>query len=580
MDKKTLTRRIRFERPEPPEGFDGRIDRLLDRLTREEIPMKRRYRLSTVVLAAALAALLLAGAALAARELDLFRLNERYDNPIRPLEGAAELVETALGRAEDDLATLTVEEAVCDGGSVMALLRVAAKDPERYVLFCDALDKTPEDEYIVETVPHDGVETRRVTGRRDGRVILNYWPGLTVDGFDMDSFDDERQEDDSVLIWVKARPDGGEESFAGESGGDAGTAACEARVTLWVNGSEDRATLAVPFMIARGGGETRIALVPADDGLERFRVLRGVVTFTPIAGYVTLDYAYEETPDEPMGVDLRFYDAEGVRLGDGDSTECVELGDGVFRFTGQIQSFPAVPETLYIEAKVIGEDRVLGRVACHLDGNGDMSLPTMETPAVRETFAVIRPEDGWTRPPLKLLSAVIRSSGETLIHYAADLSGEEAVADWTILDGDGVPYRIMGSTAGSQRLIDEGERGWLSVALRLSDERLASAMEAGDPVPVTLEARLPGMEEPLRFAGRLAPMTFTSTRPGDGPDINGTMAEMRLLLPVDPARVFVDADGGYYHTRPSCRCVNPRGVTLEAAREAGRRPCPYCCAEE
>ena len=59
-------------------------------------------------------------------------------------------------------------------------------------------------------------------------------------------------------------------------------------------------------------------------------VLRGVVTFTPIAGYVTIDYAYEETPDEPMGVDLRFYDVEGVRLGDG--RVAGPDGDGVVRF--------------------------------------------------------------------------------------------------------------------------------------------------------------------------------------------------------------------------------------------------------
>ena len=32
----------------------------------------------------------------------------------------------------------------------------------------------------------------------------------------------------------------------------------------------------------------------------------------------------------------------------------------------EMQSFAEVPETIYLEAKVIGEDRTLGRVECRL----------------------------------------------------------------------------------------------------------------------------------------------------------------------------------------------------------------------
>ena len=63
-----------------------------------------------------------------------------------------------------------------------------------------------------------------------------------------------------------------------------------------------------------------------------------------------------------MGIDFHVYDADGERVAvQGGSRS--EVGDAC-RLQLEIQSFDEVPDKIYLEPKVIGEDETLGKIEC------------------------------------------------------------------------------------------------------------------------------------------------------------------------------------------------------------------------
>ena len=92
------------------------------------------------------------------------------------------------------------------------------------------------------------------------------------------------------------------------------------------------------------------------------------VSFTKVRAYLTVDYDYEEQPDEVMGVWLHPYDGEGNPIHTG-SGVCYGPDEGeklgFYRQQDEMQSFDAIPDVIVLEAKVIDGDP-LGRVACRL----------------------------------------------------------------------------------------------------------------------------------------------------------------------------------------------------------------------
>ena len=115
-----------------PDTFRHQLRSTLNGL--EEVKMKKRTKVSTLLIAAALAVALLAGAGIAATKLGVFHMLDTAE-PILPLEGAEALVGTNLGTVENDVAKLTVEQAVFDGQGALVQLRIAPKDAEKYVMF-------------------------------------------------------------------------------------------------------------------------------------------------------------------------------------------------------------------------------------------------------------------------------------------------------------------------------------------------------------------------------------------------------------------------------------------------------------
>ena len=397
---------------EVDEDFHLRLRSTLDGL--EEKDMKKRN-LTAILLAAALIVALLAGAGIAASRLGVFHMLDSAD-PIVPLEGAQELVGTNLGAVENDLVKLTVEEAVFDGQGALVQCRLSPRDTERYAMFNSFMQDAPEEEYITETVPaevaegsqeietDDGVYTiineaehsllfngvpiefpaswdaaqaanipvyeengaiyygdyreYRVLGRRDGRQTIDYWISVYTgdDRIELDAYDAEGQADGSVLVWCSG--------FADEKL-DAEEIEVHVIGEISVDGV-DTMLDEIAFTLPKTDAERRCSLQPVGEGKgERFEILSGSIIFTKVRAYMALDYSYEQAETgEEMGIDFRLYDGDGNRITTG-AGNCTEV-DGVWHWNMEMQSFAEVPETIYLEAKVIGEDRTLGRVECRL----------------------------------------------------------------------------------------------------------------------------------------------------------------------------------------------------------------------
>ncbi|MGN1006157.1 MAG: hypothetical protein ACI4O8_06560 [Aristaeellaceae bacterium] len=398
---------------EVDEDFHLRLRSTLNEL--EETDMKNRKNLAVIILAAALIVALLAGAGIAASQLGVFHMLDSAD-PIVPLEGAQELVGTNLGAVENDLVKLTVEEAVFDGQGALVQCRLSPRDTERYAMFNSFMQDAPEEEYITETVPaevaegsqeietDDGVYTiineaehsllfngvpiefpaswdaaqaanipvyeengaiyygdyreYRVLGRRDGRQTIDYWISVYTgdDRIELDAYDAEGQADGSVLVWCSGFAD---EKLDAEE--------IEAHVIgeISVDGV-DTMLDEIAFTLPKTDAERRCSLQPVGEGKgERFEILSGSIIFTKVRAYMALDYRYEQAEKgEEMGIDFRLYDGDGNRITTG-AGNCTEV-DGIWHWNMEMQSFAEIPETIWLEAKVIGEDKTLGRVECRL----------------------------------------------------------------------------------------------------------------------------------------------------------------------------------------------------------------------
>lgn len=391
---------------EAPEDFRVRLSETLDNL--EERDMKKRYKFTTTLLAAVVAALLIAGAAFAAERLGVFRILD-YANPIRPLEGAEEMVSGNLGSAEDEYLKLTVEAAVYDGQGALVELRLTPRDPERFAVLNDLMQDIDERVYEAETVPvpvpedldeaeylasvgrtaedafveKDGVryfnpedQMCYAIRRTDGKTLLNYdVEGLLpeVDGpaaKDMrvepdnylDSWDGEEQADGSVRIWGSG--------FAGRPMGD--SLRLDVVCGYRIEDGEYR-SLSLPVTLVKTEDTRRVKLVPEGEAeLEGFRLRNAEITFSRIRGYLTVEYDFLYRDAKDMGMDFRLYDPAGDEItagnGHGGWDDMTPGQWETILASQEIQSLDALPEAVELEVFRIGEEGTLGRIRCRVVG--------------------------------------------------------------------------------------------------------------------------------------------------------------------------------------------------------------------
>ena len=377
---------------EVPEYFHRQLLESLEGLEEEnKMVIQKRKKLTTTLIAAIVAILALTGGALAARELGVFKMLTSGSTPIVPLEGAADMVETDLGFAENDLVRLTVEEAVYDGQGALVQLRFEPKvDTEKYALMSAALDSSwgwGDSEYVVGEEEANGNIRWHFMGRKDGReqIDCNVKAVLTdAEGnqIDFGYWNGERQPDGSLILWST----GSSEAPFGERVTLRVEPSVELRVKWdektasgeWIEVDESEAfephEMEPIEATVKCSTEQRYLALNPQNRLERVEVLRAGISQSLVRGYLTVEYAYEPLPEELMGITFHLCDAAGNWISESHGSHFEE--DGLFYSTMEIQSFEELPETLYLEVNVI-DGPSLGRIECKVE---EADVPVVTAP--------------------------------------------------------------------------------------------------------------------------------------------------------------------------------------------------------
>lgn len=397
---------------QPDDDFRLHLRQTLDGL--EEKQVKKKYKVSTVLIAAALLIALLAGAGIAASQLGIFDFLNTAD-PIVPLPGAEELVATNLGTSENEYAVLTVEEAVFDGQGVLVKCRLSPKEADSFALFNAFMQDAPVDTYITESVPAEvmegvqeqineaGVETIinengvqrllingveaeipasreeaqqaglpvykedgklcyadymdfRVLGRRDGKQMLGYWIGMeTSDEMITQDTSNTLSEGSDIIWWC-----------SGTAGEVLNADAVEVQVQGEISLNGDPVSMeAITFTLPKSEDERIYSFVPAAEGFgEDFEILNCSISCTRVRGYLKIDFCFDKAVYGDVDVKIDLYDAQGNSIPTG-SGSCGESG-GIWHWNMEMQSFDEIPESIFLEARVIGADQPIGRVECKL----------------------------------------------------------------------------------------------------------------------------------------------------------------------------------------------------------------------
>ncbi len=381
---------------------------------KEEKDVKRKISFS-MVLAAVLA---LAGlTAFAIGGSNLFKNMETRLNPILPLNGAQELIQTNLGKSENDYAVVTVEEAVFDGHGVMVLVRIAPKNAETYALYNEMLQDYDEELYVTEDLPVpvpdgsmfviergreieicnengecvlivDGEQTdiptsketavqmqlpvytmdgrayyagmfdSVVIGRKDGKQIIDYWVSVIFDDVEMmmNSREALLQADGSVLIWY----DGFQNGEMPEN--------LQVTVKSHTAVKGDVQTLDdIAFGMHLCEPDKEIRLIPENAEIgDEFTLLSAEISFTKIRGYFSCEYLSENKERSMM---IFLYTAkDGCK--DKEITsgnryiDVAQMKDDTYRLYSEIQSFDEIPDEVIIEVREGFTDSVIGSTVC------------------------------------------------------------------------------------------------------------------------------------------------------------------------------------------------------------------------
>jgi len=410
--------------PVPKHLADG-VDRILSSLDdREERPIVKKKISVSFVLAAVL--IIASMAALAAGNLNLFRDMVNMANPILPLEGAEEMIETDLGSVENEYVTVTVEEAIYDGQSVMTLVHITPKDTEKYAMLNAFLQETPEKIYNTETRPvkapeggsswemdgnqyefvnENGVVSFKVNGeetelpadlktaedmglpmylengdlyyadqfefavtdRKDDREMIDWWAGMIIVDENAENAEELGEGyESSHTMDAEEQPDGSVLVWSDRSAEHSmpDTIKIKVKSGITVEGQEIAMDDLV-FEISKAETEKKVTLIPEDGRInDCIEVLSAEISLTKVRGYLTVDYTYDPEDEEQMGIFMHLRDGDGNPINSG-SGWTKELEDNHYRELLEVQAFEDLPGTFTIEAKAIDGD-VIGRCVCRI----------------------------------------------------------------------------------------------------------------------------------------------------------------------------------------------------------------------
>lgn len=395
------------------EAFRLRLRHTLNGL--EDKKMKKKYRLSTVLIAAVLLVAVLAGAGVAANELGVFHLLTDTAQPILPLEGAEQMVEKSLGHSENEYARLSVDQAVFDGQGLLLQCRLTPKDTEKYALFDAFMQNADEEHYIIEetldevntgelawvfgtqayqlnsengeysltcdgksvSIPQSMEEAnergvlffekdgklyysytiRNVIGRKDDKEIMGYWiSGKENDGLITIDTADAREEADGSIVWW----------MSGMSDTTLDSDRVNVSVSAYVQLGEEKYPLDdVTFEMPKIVQERKYSIVPVDDTFDTyFDEFSGSIVFTKVRGYLTLECSYPVAADEEMDVSFQLCNLDGEEINVGSGYAYEDSGKLIWRMV--MQSTEEIPERILVQAVKAGDGDCITQVECKL----------------------------------------------------------------------------------------------------------------------------------------------------------------------------------------------------------------------
>lgn len=309
--------------PQTPEHFVNRMEQTLKEI--ENMNNKTvRFAVRTPILVAAILLVLSCTALAVGSHLGIFdMLNRHAGEPMLPLEGVEEMIQTGFPSFENEYAAVEIREAMYVENSVKVLIHMETKNGATFMY----PSFQPEN------------------------VALYNGYGI------MDFYND----DGSAEFLITAMLDEAPEKLA---------ASIELPLYL---GDEVLEPAVIRIELQHTQGE-KARLVPQNEG-ERWSIISAEITRNAFSMTYDILYAYEPVlPKEDMGVDLRAFTPDGEKYPFGDTGfyyETAEDGSTVYRQVGELQTAEDFPESIVFMPKIIGgADEYLDAITCKVEAEG------------------------------------------------------------------------------------------------------------------------------------------------------------------------------------------------------------------
>lgn len=349
--------------PDMPLSFARKMDETLERI--ENMEMKKRKISPRALIICAVLIVTLVGSAIAATEYKVFNFLWHMN----PLEGAEELIETNIGSYENEYVRVSIEEAAYDGQGVMLVLRATPLKPDTHPLYSSILDTYNDPDWVYKhTEYEDGSGMVEFLGRADGKEFVTFGVSVTVTDENgreiwLDAWDAQWDADGSATLYA--------DGFSDEKLGETAVLTAKVRSRLCAPDAStgtDLPTKEITHTMPKVDVTRNYKLIPVSaEDIAHFDLIEGHVAFTPVRGYMTIRYAYQEREDEPMGVTMKpcLPDGTEIAVGSGGWNPVgEENGFDLYEEVSEIQAFETLPETITIRVKVIGEGKYLCDIEC------------------------------------------------------------------------------------------------------------------------------------------------------------------------------------------------------------------------
>lgn len=325
---------------QPPSEFHQGLCQTLRTLSEQELSEQEQVSGShakSLLLIAILILALLAGVAFAVNQLNLLKYLYE-DQP--PVEDSSAILTNFDTTVSNDMLTVSVEEALFDGKGLILTIRYRLNDAQHY--------------YFGESFVSEGAEHPMP----NATALYPWPPSVLING----------SEYGKSWTWT-IEPDGSMLYYAGVLVSlPKGTQSIDVTINNHLGGELNLENMNLVLHVRTSLRHATVLPVESEQ-CERFAIASAQLTLNSVLSYLDVEYSYQQaSAGEEMGIVIWVYDANGARIEEVNlsSEICRSLENGNFLSTISLPYFKELPETLYLEAKVIGDAVTLGRIECQV----------------------------------------------------------------------------------------------------------------------------------------------------------------------------------------------------------------------